>query len=43
MDQKSNDRFDLRKLSDTPRVALEGSFNPKEYIQETTTLPFLDT
>ena len=43
MDQKSNDRFDLRELSDTPREPLEGSSNPMEDVPKTTTLPLLDT
>ena len=37
MDQKSNDRFDLRELSDTPREPLEGSSNPMEDVPKTTT------
>ena len=36
MDQKPNDRFDLRELSDTPREPLEGSSNPIEDILEIT-------
>ena len=43
MDQKSNDRFDLRELFDTLRKPLEGSSNPMEDVPETTTLTLLDT
>ena len=42
-DRKPNDRFDFRKLSNTPREPLEGSFYPMEDVPEITTSPFLDT
>ena len=43
MARKSNDRFHLRELSDTPRKSLEESSNPIEDIPEITTSSLLDT
>ena len=43
MDQKPNDRFYFRELSDTPREPLERSSNPIEDVLEITILPLLDT
>ena len=43
MDQKPNDRFNLRELSDTPRKPLEGNSNSIEDVSEIIVLPLLDT
>ena len=43
MDRKSNDWFDLTKLSDTHRESLEGSSNPMENVPKITVSSLLDT
>ena len=43
MDQKPNDRFDLRELFDTPKEPLKGSSNPMEDVLEITISRLLDT
>ena len=43
MDQKPNDRFNFRELSDTPKEPLEESSNSMKNILETIASPLLDT
>ena len=43
MDQKPNDRFNLKKLFDSPTEPLVGSYNSVQDVSDTTVTPPLNT
>ena len=43
MNQRPNDRLDLKEFFDNPRETLEESFNPMEDVLGTTSSSLLDT